>query len=94
MSSALAGSLLTLDCATTLTRLGRHDEALACCERGLEGDDLDERLYQALMLSALAIGRRAEGIAAYQRCKRVLVKVVGTSPSQETERLLRELVSR
>ena len=86
-------SALVLDCTDMLASAGRHDEALACCKRGLEVDDLDERLYQGLMRAALGLSRPAEGIAAYQRCKRVLGKVIGTAPSQDTERLLRDLLS-
>jgi LuxR family maltose regulon positive regulatory protein len=86
-------SSLVLDCADALAHEGRHDEALACCKRGLEVDDLDERLHQGAMRAALALGRPAEGIAAYQRCRRVLGKVLGTQPSQDTERLLRALLS-
>jgi LuxR family transcriptional regulator, maltose regulon positive regulatory protein len=86
-------SALVLDAAEALSAAGHHEEALRVCKRGLELDDLDERLYQGLMRAALALGRPAEGIAAYQRCQRVLDKVIGTAPSQPTERLLRELLT-
>ena len=86
-------STTVLECAEMLATAGHHDEALACCKRGLEVDDIDERLYQGLMRVALRLRRPAEGIAAYQRCKRVLGKLIGTAPSQDTERLFRELLS-
>lgn len=86
-------SSLVMDGAAALAAAGRDEESLAWCKRGLEVDDLDERLYQGVMRAAQALRRPAEGIAAYQRCKRVLDKVIGTAPSQETERLLRDMLS-
>jgi ATP/maltotriose-dependent transcriptional regulator MalT/DNA-binding SARP family transcriptional activator len=79
-------------CARSLSAAGRDEEALACYKRGLETEDLDERLYQGVMRCAIALRRPAEGIAAYQRCRRVLAMLVGVAPSIDTESLLRQLL--
>jgi ATP/maltotriose-dependent transcriptional regulator MalT/DNA-binding SARP family transcriptional activator len=66
---------------------GRMEEALACYRRGLEADELVEEFHRGLMRCALALGRPADGIAAYRRLKRLLSVVMGIAPSRETEAL-------
>lgn len=79
-------------------RFGRHLEqngnwrkAVECYETGLEADDLAEELYQRLIDCYARQGRRAEALAAYQRCRRTLEHTLGISPSPETEALYRSL---
>jgi len=77
--------------AQTLSAEGRYERALACYRRGLEIDELDEQFYQGVMLCALHLQRPAEGIAAYQRLKRLLSILMGVTPSNRTEALHRQL---
>jgi LuxR family maltose regulon positive regulatory protein len=74
-----------------LAAAGRHDEALALYRRGLDTDDLDESFHQGVMRAALALQRPAEGMAAYQRARRLLAARLGVAPAAETERLRRAL---
>lgn len=69
----------------------RAEEALSAYRLGLERDDRDELFYQGVMRCAIALNRPVEGIEAYQRCRRVLASVWGTTPIAETEALLRRL---
>jgi DNA-binding SARP family transcriptional activator len=76
-------------------RLGRWvsaadpERGLACYERGLEVDDLAEDLYQGLMICHLRLGRPSDGLAAYERCRRMLAAGLGVAPSAATEALRR-----
>ena len=78
-------------CGRALIGAGRHAEALACYRQGLEIDDIDEDFYQGVMACALALQRPAEGLAAYQRLKRMLSILIGATPSERSEALHREL---
>jgi DNA-binding SARP family transcriptional activator len=40
------------------------------------------------------MGRRAEALAAYERCRRLLQKILGVDPSLETEAMARSLRGR
>jgi DNA-binding SARP family transcriptional activator len=60
-------------------------------ERGLEVDDLAEELYQRLILGYQELGRQAEAVVTYERCRRRLGDGLGVAPSVETERLHRSL---
>jgi len=80
-----------LACADEAAKAGRLDEAAEWYRRGLDADDLSEDFYRGLMRCSLACGRPADGIAAYQRLKRLLSIVMGIGPSHETEELLEQL---
>lgn len=77
--------------AHALSIAGRHEEALACYRQGLEIDDMDEQFYQGVMRCALQLQRPAEGLAAYQRLKRMLSILMGVAPSDRSETLHRQL---
>ncbi|HZT55648.1 MAG TPA: bacterial transcriptional activator domain-containing protein, partial [Burkholderiaceae bacterium] len=66
---------------------GAHEEALACYRQGLEVDDLNEAFYQGAMRCCLALRRPAEGLAAYQRLRRMLSIVLRVAPSAHSESL-------
>jgi len=78
-------------CGRALIGEGRHAEALACYRQGLEIDEIDEDFYQGVMACALALQRPAEGLAAYQRLKRMLSILIGALPSERSEALHRQL---
>jgi DNA-binding SARP family transcriptional activator len=77
--------------AQALEAAGEWPAAIDAYERGLEADELAEELYQGLMGCYAKTGRRADGRAVYERCRRVLGATLGVTPSPETEALLRTL---
>jgi DNA-binding SARP family transcriptional activator len=68
----------------------RYDAALACYQKGLAADDLEEALYQRLMSVQIDLSRYADAVRTYQRCKERLADVLGVAPSPATETLLRK----
>jgi DNA-binding SARP family transcriptional activator len=66
---------------------GFWDKAMQCYQRGIEVDDLIEDFYQRLMACCLETQRIGEGMAVYQRCRRMLSTVLGLKPGPETEAL-------
>ena len=81
--------------------VGRHAEQLEAdgdCEsavhaylRGLDADPAVESFYQGLMRCYPRLGRRSEGISAYQRLRQVLSVTLGLAPSPSSERLYQAL---
>ena len=47
--------------------------------------------FQRLIVSYHRLGRRADALAVYERCRYILAAVLGVDPSPETERLRRAL---
>ncbi len=68
-------------------RDGKLQKAVECYQRGLEVDELAEEFSQRLMTSYLSLGRRAEAIAAYKRCQKILKSTLGVDPSPGTEEI-------
>ncbi len=66
---------------------GQWERVVECHERALEVDDLQEEFYRRLMLAFHKIGKNAEALATYERCRKILSLVLGTEPSPETEAL-------
>jgi two-component SAPR family response regulator len=82
----------------SVSTLGRHwekagqmEKAVQCYQRGLETDDLAEDLYQRLMTCYHRLGRRAEVLSVYERCKRVLSASLGIEPSSETKAIRKSI---
>lgn len=65
--------------------------AIACLERLLHADPTAEPLYQQLMRVQLELGRDAEVLATYRRCREALAASLHARPSASTEALLREV---
>lgn len=63
----------------------QHAEAIRLFEKGLEVDNLAEELYCSLMRCYQALGRRAEALSIYERCRKLLSSRLGVTPSPETE---------
>ena len=74
-------------------RRGDVEGALAAYLRGLDVDDLAEGLYQRAMRCYGALGRQAEGVALYQRCRRILGAQLGVEPSPDTRAILATLTA-
>ncbi len=69
-----------------------YQAALPCYLRGIEVDELIEELYQRAMICYQRLGRKAEALSVYKRCKTVFASY-GIQPSEETEALHGELLN-
>jgi DNA-binding SARP family transcriptional activator len=81
-----------------VSRLGLHHERALRWERaaevyrkGLEVDDHAEEFYQRLMICYERLGREAEAVVVYQRCREVLLASLGMPPSRITEDLYQSI---
>jgi len=61
---------------------GEWEAALACYRRGIDADELAEEFYQGVMRCHAAMGRAAEGMAAFRRLRQTLSVVLGASRRQ------------
>ncbi|WP_020562454.1 AfsR/SARP family transcriptional regulator [Methylosarcina fibrata] len=66
--------------------------ALDCYHRVVEIEPAAESFYRRLMICQAQLGRRAEALAVYQRCRRVLLTHLGISPTAETQNLYQKLI--
>ncbi len=66
-------------------------QALSLYRQMLELDDRQEQIHQRLMVCYRNLGRIAEAVAAYERCRKALFTHFGSPPSAETEALYRRL---
>lgn len=80
-----------LDVARHWERIGRHDAAIQCYQKGLEVDDLAEVFYQRLMVCYQLLGRKSEALAVYRRCRKTLSLILSIPPSSATEAIHRRL---
>jgi DNA-binding SARP family transcriptional activator len=69
----------------------RYDEALELHRRAIEIDPLAEEFHCGLMRTLLALGRFAEGIDAYRRCRELLSVTLAIEPSAETQAVYKSL---
>ena len=81
-----------------INRIGHHREeagewekAIACYDRGLEVDNIAEEFYQRKMICYHRLGRKAEALSTYARCKRVLAAVLDIKPSPQTEEIRKSI---
>lgn len=80
------------DTIALLNQRGRMAETAVLCRRALALDPYSELLYQHLMRSLLAQGRRQEAVAAFEHMCRLLSDRFGILPSDESRALYREAV--
>ena len=71
----------------------KSEKALECYERGLDVDELAEELYRHLIMCYQRLGRQAEALSVYRRCKRTLSASLGIEPSSETEAIYRTILT-
>ncbi len=76
-----------------LEAAGEWEAALACYRRGIDADELAEEFYQGVMRCHAAMGRTAEGMAAFRRLRQTLSVVLGVKPSEKSEQLMQLLGS-
>jgi two-component SAPR family response regulator len=74
-------------------KLGRHEKAVECFQKGLEVDDIIEGFYQALMLLYQRMNRRTEALSVYLRCQRTLSSSLGVEPSPQTEAIRKSILA-
>jgi len=77
--------------AARLETDGAWAHAAELYTRGIETDDLAEEVYQGLMRCCRALGRPAEGLAAYRRLRLMLSVVLGIAPTPDSDALYRAL---
>jgi DNA-binding SARP family transcriptional activator len=65
--------------------------AIECYIRAIEVEPVAEIFYRRLMSVYARLGRCAEAMAAYQRCRHSLLTRLGVSPSPETQALYQTL---
>lgn len=71
---------------------GKHwDQAITLYLQGLEIDPLIEDFYRGLMIAYGELGRRAEALACFERCRALLAKTFGIEPRAETRALAASL---
>jgi DNA-binding SARP family transcriptional activator len=76
-----------------LETMSEWQKALGCYRRGIDADELAEEFYQGVMRCHAAMGRTAEGMAAYRRLRQTLSVVLGVKPSAKSEQLMQLLAS-
>ena len=82
------------DAGEFLTRAGQPEQAIALYRRGLEAEELAEDLHQQLLRLCLRLGRIAEGLEAFRRCRDALGRGLSVEPSHETLELHHQLQAR
>jgi ATP/maltotriose-dependent transcriptional regulator MalT/DNA-binding SARP family transcriptional activator len=70
---------------------GETEHAVDYLHRTLDVDDLAEGMYRQLMQFLSALGRRAEAVELYARCRSALARL-GVEPSVETRQLYEKLL--
>ncbi len=78
------------DLGTCMEQSRAYKEALRIYQRGLEVDELAEPYYQRMMVCYQKLGRYAEALSVYNRCRKTLA-VHDVSPSLDTEAILASL---
>jgi DNA-binding SARP family transcriptional activator len=66
---------------------GDYDRAIDAYERGIAVDPAAEDLYRGLMVLHHRLGRKPDAIGVYERCRKNLATISGTTPSAETDAL-------
>lgn len=77
-----------LERGSGMERAGQHEAALVIYESGLAQDPLAENLYQGAIRCHLALGRAAEALRVFRRCREQLSIVLGVAPSDATAALI------
>lgn len=72
-------------------RAGHPERAVECYQRCLEADALAEGFYRQLMVCYQRLGRRAEAMEVYNRCRKALAALLRVEPSAETRALYQGL---
>ena len=71
---------------------GEWEKAINCYQRSLDADNQAEGFYRHLMICYEQLGRRAEALETYNRCRKTLHGAHGVEPSSETKAVYDKLV--
>ena len=71
---------------------GHWEKAVAYYQKGLEADNVAEGLYRHLMICYQQLGRQAEAIETYNRCRKTLSAVLKVEPAPETKAIYEKLL--
>jgi LuxR family maltose regulon positive regulatory protein len=82
---------LALALGSALERREAAEPAIDLNRRGIELDPLVEAFHRGLMQGLAALGRKAEALQVYGRCRDLLAASLGVEPSIETQRLRERL---
>ncbi len=74
-----------------LEGMQQYEKAAEYFQKGLEVDSLAEEFYQHLMVCYRQLGRKAEAMAVYNRCRDALSSTLGVNPSSATETVFSSL---
>jgi len=75
---------LVIEWGSSLQAQHHWDSAAELYQRTLEIEPLAEDIHRAMIRCLIAQGRDAEALAAFQRCKEVLARLLGATPSPLT----------
>ena len=70
---------------------GQYEKSVACFQKSLEVDGLDEECYRRLIACYFRLGERGKALLIYRRCRKALITNLGVEPSEETE-ILRKTI--
>jgi len=70
---------------------GQGERAVECYKKALDADILQEEFYRYLMLCYEKLGRHAEALRTYDRCRSAFHTMLGVEPSSKTEEIARRL---
>ena len=68
-----------------LKRNGQLEKAVEYYQKGLEIDELIEEFYRELMICYRQLGRNADAIQVYRRCRKLFSLKLGIEPSAQTK---------
>ncbi|MGZ4748891.1 MAG: AfsR/SARP family transcriptional regulator [Oryzihumus sp.] len=71
---------------------GAGREAVRWAQEAVDRDSLDESAWKALLESLQASGRHADGLRAYDRCRRLFADELGCSPGPLLQEVFRRLL--
>jgi DNA-binding SARP family transcriptional activator len=77
--------------ARRLGAAGHLEQVVPLYLQGLEIDPLIEDFHRGLMTVYAELGRQAEALAAFERCRALLAKTLGVQPGTETRALAEHL---
>ena len=69
--------------AESATALFRPGEAVGWAAQAADGDPLNQRAWTALVLGLELAGRPTDGLAAFDRCRRILNRELGCAPGPD-----------
>ena len=84
---------LVRNVAQSFQRAKAWDEAAAIYQRGIELDSLNEDFYSGLMVCHRELGKHAEALKVFRRCRELLSIVLSVQPGAQTQAVYQSLKS-